>query len=800
MNELRFAVRRLRQSPGFTFTALVVLAIAIGLNTAIFSVVDALVLHPLNLPQADRIVHVGENMKGFGEVGTSYPNFLDWRREAKSLASSSAINSIDLTLLDHGTAERVPAMKVSYGFFDVVGVRPALGRGFRPDEDQQGAGGRVVISDALWHRRFGHDGSLIRRSITLDGQAFTVVGILPPSFTLPLIQFDAIIPFGPAGGNARGSHAGLAIARLAPGVTVRQAEAELRAIGKRLSEKYPDKNAGWGLEVTPLREFVSRDYGAVMLTLLAAVVLVLLIACVNLAGLMLVRAAGRRRELAVRTALGARPFAILRETVLESVLLSVAGSALGILLGSWSVAGLLSFLPAGTPAPVVSLNFRVVLFAAAITFIASMLFGLIPALRTLNSDPNEALKEGGRANTGSLQGNRLRGALVIAEISLALVLALGAGLVMKSFEGLRHVNPGFDPQRALTMEVSLVGPAYEPVGPAHEESASIDFWDRFLKTAAQQAAIRAVGIVSFLPMTDHDTQQGYYIEGRPAPKSVSNYSFADAFIIGGDYLKAVGIGLVSGRSFAETDNAKSPLVAMVDEDFVKKNFPSDDPLKHRVMQEGQAFQIVGVVHHVEAYGLKGDERREQLYLPYRQSPKRFITIVVNPAGDKTSAITAVTRAANAIDSTIPVYTIRSMSDYVSESTWRDRLSTMLLGLFASVALILAAIGIYGVMAYSVAQRTQEIGIRLALGATPQGILRLVMRQACILSALGIGIGAVIALPAASLLQTILYHVSPRDTEVFSFVAILLACIGVIAGAIPAMRASRTDPLTAIRYE
>lgn len=793
MNELRFAARRLRQSLGFALTAFAVLAIGIGLNTAIFSVVDALVLHPLHFSQADRIVHVGEEMRGFGEVSTAYPNYLDWRHESKTIESSAVFNTADAALTYRGVAEHVPVFRTSYGFFDVVAVHPALGRSFSPDEDRIGAPGRVVLTDALWRRTFGSDPKIVGSIINLDGQAYTVIGVMGARFNVPFIKFDAIVPFGPAAEMNRGNHSGEALARLRPGVTIEKANAEFQTIARNITKAHPDSNSGWGLRVGSLQGFLTQDFRSMMIALLVAVGVVLLIACVNLIGLMLVRAAGRRQELALRTALGARPWAILRDSLWESALLAAGGSLSGVFFGAWGVSALLAFLPAETPLPPVSLDWRVLLFATSITVISALLFGLIPAWRSLGSDPNETLQEGGRANIGSIKGNRLRSALVVAEIGLALVLVLGAGLVLKSFRRLTQVDPGFSARAAITMRVSATKLQYKA------DPACISFWSRVLQGAEEKSAIRSVGIVSFLPMTDSDTQTGYYIAGRPKPKTTSDFDFADRFVIGGDYFDLMGLHLLRGRKFASTDDEKAPKVVLVDQEFAKRNFPGEDPLRHQVISGGSTLQILGVVAHVKAYGLNGSQTRGQFYFPYRQSPSQYMYVTLAASAGDAAAISALRDVVRAIDPDLPVYGIRPMREWLSESTWRDRLGTLLFSLFAGVALILAGTGIYGVMAYAVSERKREMGIRIALGATMSGILGMVLRQAVLLTGVGVVLGTLFSVPAARLLKALLYQVSPSDLGILLVAIVVLAGAGILAAAIPAWRAARTDPMTALRH-
>jgi len=792
MSGFRRAFRGLRQNPGFTLAALLVLAIGIGLNTAIFSVVDAAVLRPLAFPHPEQLIRVGEHLANFGDCSTAYANFLDWSRQAKTLSAAFAWHPDSITISDGRTAERISALRVTAGFFSTAAIRPSLGRAFSPQEDRKGAPGRAVITDAMWGARFARDPNVIGRGITLEGEPFTIVGVMPASFRFPLVKVDLLVPFGRTVSDNRGNHQGEAFARLRPGVTVEQADAELSTIGRALAAAYPVSNAGWSLSASSLQAFVTRDSRAIMLTVLAAVGLVLLLACVNVAGLMLVRATGRRREFAVRIALGARLASIFRESLHEALLIAAAGGALGVLAAWWSIAPLVSLVPETAMAPAVSIDWRVLLFAAAVTALATVLFAVVPAVRSVAIDPMEALNEGGRSNTAGLSGSRVRSVLVVAEIALAVVLAAAAGLVIKSFHRLLQVDPGFDAHRALTLSVEIPDKVYRT------DAAKIAFWRRILDQASAYPSIAGLGMVSFLPMTDSDTETGYFIEGRPKPKN-NQLPYADFFVIGGDYFATMGIPLVRGRAFARTDTAAAPAVAIVDEEFARKNFPHDDPLRYRIFYDDKPRQIVGVVRHVKDFGLNGAVR-EQFYFPQEQTPWTFMTLTVRPAAGAASALAAVRETIHRIDPGVPIFQVRPMASWLDDSTWRQRLGVVLLAVFSCVALVLASSGVYGVMASSVAQQTQEIGIRLALGATRALVLRLVLRRALLLTVAGVATGVAAALPLTGLLGAMLFQVRPFDPAVFGSVAAVLMLVGLLAGTVPALRAANTDPMLAIRNQ
>jgi putative ABC transport system permease protein len=790
----KIAIRALRKRPSFALIAIAALALGIGLNTAIFSVVEAVLLRSLPFPHPDELIRVSEWQKSFGHVGTADPNFEDWSHQAHTIAAASEFRPVDYTLSGTGDAERLRALEVSSGFFATTGVFPALGRTFRADEDRTDAPGAVVITDGLWRRRFGADPSAIGRAVDLNGKAFTIIGVMPPAFTMPTLPCDILVPAGLKSDNQRGSHRGEAFARLRPGITLRQAQAEFASISSRLAKAYPPTNSDWSLEVTPLRESVVSDVRPALLIVLGAVGLVLLIACANVANLLLVRASERRREIAVRAVLGASRTQIAMQLLVEALILSLAGGLLGISLASWMLRSLVAMVPVEIATMDFSLNTPVLFFTLGVSLLTGIAFGLLPALGSSAPNLTTSLKEGGRSATAGESRNRLRSALASAEIGFAVVLAVGAGLLVKSFANLQRVNPGFQPPSVITMRVSLPEARYT------DDAATVRFWDRLLDSAQQWNGTRAAGLTSFLPLTDTDSQTGYIPEGEAPPARLADKKWVDIATVSPGYFAAMGIPLQQGRTFEATDDATHPAVVIVDDSLARKHWPGQNPAGKRIhVSAGKLRTIVGVAGHVKPYGLDAGEHA-QVYLPYRQVPTADMSLAVRTSGNWAAAVDQVRQTVRQLDPAAGIFDVKPMQQWVDDSTSRRRFTTLLLEMFAGVALLLAALGVYGVMSYSVAQRSHEMGIRLALGAKPAGLKRMVVRQGLTLCAIGLGAGLVAALALARMMTAVLFEVHSFDPLIFGATAALLCAVAVAASYLPARRASRTDPMNTLRYE
>ena len=803
--DIRFGLRMLRKRPGFTVVALLALALGTGANTAIFSVVNGVLLRPLPFKDPDRLVRLSEWTKQIPTMSISYPNFKDWREQNRVFEGIAATQFGSYNLTGEGEPERLQGRNVSWDFFDVLGVRPALGRAFRRDEDRAGAPRTCVISDDLWRRRFGADEKVVGKAVTLNGESYTVVGVLPAGF--PFATTTAVfVPIGleeaSQGMSARGSHPGIyAIARMKQGVTFEQAEAGMKAVVARLAELYAKENAGNGVALTPLREFFVGNIRTSLLVLLGAVGFVLLIACVNVANLMLARAAARHREIAVRTALGASRMRIIRQLLTESVILGVAGAAVGLLLAFWGVDVLLRASLGVIPTTAdIRLDPTVLVFTLGISLLTSVLFGLAPALQASKPDPSEALKEGGRSGAEGGARNRVRSLLVIAEVALSLMLLVGAGLLIRSFLNLRQTDTGFDPRHLLTMTIS------HPVGPEEGQKAA-NFFRAVEERVRALPGVKAAAVSNGVPMLGAASESLVQIEGSAEP---DQGLLAVVYLPTRDFLKAMGIRLVRGRFFDERDTRDAPLVAVIDEEFARLYFPGVDPVGKFLAGQPEIphAEIVGVVAHVKNYGLESPGPvQAQLYRARDQIPDRFqslfadrVTVVVRTAGDAAAMAPAVRSAIQEVDPNQPVYNVFTMEQVLSGAVAPRRLSMLLLSLFAAVALVLAAVGIYGVMSYAVAQRTHEFGVRMALGAEGRDVLRMVVRQGMRLTLLGVGAGLACALVLTRVLSSLVYGVTATDPVTYGGAALVLACVALLACLVPARRATKVDPIVALRYE
>jgi putative ABC transport system permease protein len=796
IQDLRYGARMLRKRPGFTLVAIITLALGIGANTAIFTVIYAVLLRPLPFDEPDRVVWMWGAVRERGSRASVAPlDFLDYRARNQSFAEFAAAISIPISfnLTGNGEPERLSGAVVTTNYFAALGVRPMLGRSFVGEEEQAGRDRVVILSHGLWQRRFGADPAIIDRTVTLDGQSLTVVGVMPPKMRFPNdadlwrpMSFDAAPEM-----RQRRAHFLRPIGRLKADVTIEQAQAEIDAIARQLEEQYPDTNTKWTMLLVPLQERIVGDIRPTLWVLLGAVAFVLLIACSNVANLMLARATSRYKEIAIRLAMGASRWHIIRQMLTESVLLAIIGGALGVLLALWGVDVLLSFSNASIPrAAEIGLNATVLGFTLAVSFITGTLFGLVPALGSSRPDLHDTLKEGSRSVSGGAR-HRLRSLLVIAESALAVVLLIGAGLLIKSFVKLQEVSPGFDAEHVLTMRLDL------PRGKTPAQVA--DFYDQLQQRVAGLAGVEAVGMVSELPLTGQPNDAPFAIEGR-APEAPDQRPNADFRRVNHDYFRALRIPLLKGRQFTEQEARQSAGVVIISERLAAQYFPDDEPLgKYLLTDFGQhnRFEIVGVVDDVRHRGLATDTY-PAMYLPTLSLP--WTNLVIRTAGEPAGLAAAVRKEVGALDSQQPVAAVKPMAQWLSESVAQPRFRTLLLGVFAGIALLLSVLGIYGVMSYVVAQRTREVGIRMALGAGRFDVLRLVIGQGMRLALTGVALGLAAAYGLTRLLASLLFNVSATDPTTFIAIALLLAGVASLACYVPARRATKVDPMVALRYE
>jgi putative ABC transport system permease protein len=799
LQDIRYGLRMLAKKPAFTAVAVATLALGIGVNTAIFSVVEAVLLRPLPFRDPGRLCALQETSQRVPIVTPSYPNFLDWRSRSRSFEEMAALVQEGFNLSGVDRPERIGASAVSANLFSMLGVRPILGRDFLPAEDGAGAEPVAILSYGLWQRRFGGSPGAMGSAMTLDGTRFTVVGVLPASVRQADAS-DLYIPIGRIVGDLqeRGSHGDtIVVARLKPSVSLEAARSEMAAVAAALGKEYPATNTGYSVEVTELSDLLVGDTRTPLLLLLGAVGMVLLIACANVANLLLARAATRERELSIRAALGAPRLRIVRQLLTESLLLGAGAGAAGLLLGEWGVGWLLAWTPqdllnGATP----RMNLRVLAFTAGISLLTALFAGIVPAFHASRRDLNETLKEGGRSPSQGMRPHRLRQGLAVAEIAVALVLSVNSGLLLRSFLLLTKVDPGFNPHDVLTMYVNL------PEGRFGRSEQAAAFYGQALEKIGALPGVQAVALGTDLPLTGNHSRSDIAIEGLPVP-SPDQLPHPDFHRITPGYLKVLGLPLLRGRNFTEADGPTAPLVALVSESLARRYWPGTDPVGKRFSlgrprPDAPWATVVGVVGDTKQYGLAARAPVE-VYLPFLQSPRNGAVVAVRGAGAGGLAA-SVTAAIQAVDPDLPVHDVMTMDQVAAQSVGSRRLTMALLGLFAALALLLAAVGIYGVISTMVEQRTHEIGLRMALGARRGSVLRLVVGEGMRLALAGVALGTMAAAGVSGLLGSLLFGVGARDPLTFLGIAALLVLVAASACYLPARRAATVDPMIALRCE
>jgi putative ABC transport system permease protein len=805
--DLRYGARMLLKQPGFTLIAMLTLALGIGANTAIFSVVNAVLLRPLPFREAGQLMMLGtvDTRESDGLSSVSYPNFVDWRAQSGSFERLAAFRVRSFTLTGSGEPARLNGVIASAELFALLGVSPSLGRSFRAEEDNAGAS-VVILSHGLWRRRFNSDPRVIGRNITLNDRSLPVVGVAPAGFQFPIEAEPAdlwtTIAHDATGDTPMTAQRGLGylsvIGRLKPGVSGAQAQAEMDGIARRLERQYPDDNAHQGARLVPAYEQLVGDVRRPLLIIFGAVGCVLLIACANVANLLMARATARRREIALRAALGASRGRVIRQLLTESVLLALAGSLCGWLLAWGCMESLLSLSPENIPRlQDVRLDGRVFGFTLLVSLLTGVIFGLAPALQAAKTELTETLKEGGRSGEGA-RGARLRSALMISEVAIALVLMAGAGLLLNSFWRLLQVNPGFDPRQTLTFRLNLPDSKYS-------DPQAVAFFERLQARLQNLPGVRSASVTFGLPFSKSRIGTPLDIEGLPVAPSDRPQIECQSVLP--DYFRTLGIRLIKGRDFNARDDLKARRVAIINETLARRFFPNEDPIGKRIRPEisteqGDASirEIIGVVSDVRYRSLTADVPLE-VYMPYTQLPiSTGMWIALRTDADPRSLIGAARAEVQALDKELPVFEVKTLDQYFSGAVGRPRFNALLLLLFAGVALLLTAVGLYGVISYSVTQRTREIGIRMALGAQTHDMLRLVVKQGMTLTLIGVGAGLGGALALTRLLKTLLFGVSAADPLTFSIIVLLLTVVAFVACWLPARRATKVDPMVALRSE
>jgi predicted permease len=809
LQDLRYALRMFAKSPGFAAIAILTLALGIGANTALFSVVNGVLLNPLAYSHSGQLVAVYGTTPGVDVGRITYLNFLDWQRDTQTLSSMAMYRNRDLNFVGTGEAERVTGYMISADFFSTLGVTPILGRTFHADDDHVGAAPVVILGGGFWKRAFGSSIDVIGKTITLNATSYEIVGVVPPDFTFYGRDRDVYTPIGQWNDkffrDRRVDLSAHAIGRLKPDVTLAQAKSDMDRVAQNLAVAFPDADKNVSIDLVSMKEDIVGNVQPFLIVLLAAVGFLLLISCANVANLLLARSMGRSREFAIRAALGANPTRVIRQLLTESILLAGIGGALGLLLAVLATKVILASLPGALPrAGEISLDSHVLLFTMGLSLLSGIIFGLAPALKTSRVDLHEILKESGRNSSGVR--HKLQGIFVVVEVAMALVLLVGAGLMLRSLTALWRVDPGFNPSHAITFVLAM---------PADSATTSADTRARLRQFDEKMHGIAGVQAVSVTlgsrPMI-HNSSEPFWIDGRPKPANLQDMPQSMFYLVESGFQQAMGVTLERGRFITPQDDEHSPVVVDIDDIFARTYFPNENPVGrhiHLAVFNVEA-EIVGVVGHVKQWGLDTDAKsaiEAQFDYPFMQLPEKLmplaadsVAVVLRTEGDPTEVMASVRRAVNEIDSRDVIYNVQTLNEVVSNSFAARRLSMILLGIFAALALVLACVGIYGVISYLVGQRTHEIGIRVALGAQRRDVLRLIIGNGAKMALIGVAIGVLVALGLTRLMSNQLFGVSAHDPLTFAAVAILLIFVAVAACYVPARRAMRVDPMVALRHD
>ena len=801
-SDIKYALRNLLKRPAFTLIAVATLALGIGANSVIFSAINALLLKPLPFPELDRVVAIWDKLPSRGVMHNevTVANYLDWKSQNQSFEELSLYRWWSANLTGNDSPERIQGFLVTANFFDAMGMKPIMGRNFSAEENQPGKDSVAIIAHSLWQRRFGGDPNIVNKTITVNTVARTVIGVMPERFNFPKgAEVYAPLAMTPELMRNRLSHSYYVIGRLKPGVSIENSQADIDNITARLEQQFPESNAGWGATVFPIVADTVRTYDTALWVMMGAVGFVLLIACANVANLMLARASGRQKEIALRAALGASRWRIIRQLLTESVIVALIGGALGILIGFWGIDALRAANPADAAkfAPgwdQLGINLPVLLFTFGLSLFSGIVFGLAPAWQVSKPNLNDSLKEGGRQTSGSSQ--RLRSSLVVLEVALSLVLLVGAGLLGRSFLSLLNTNAGFNPDNVLTMSLVLPAAKYK------EDPQRAAFYGDLVQRIKATPGVEAAAAVNYLPLGGANSSDAYYVEGEPEPAPGQEHD-GRYRVSTPDYFRTMGISLVRGRGFTDQDKAGAAPVVIVNETMARKHWPNEDAVGKRIrfygpIERAPWMEIIGVVQDVK-HELNLAVIPEY-YLPHAQDPWNAMVLVAKTNVDPASLAGAVRQQVWAIDKDQPVFDVRTMQEVRSMSVALYSFSSVMLAIFAGVALLLASVGIYGVMAFAVTQRTQETGIRMALGARALDVLKLVVKHGMKLALLGLVIGLAGSWALTRFLEKMLVGVQPTDLLTFSVVSAFLLVAAFLACYIPARRATKVDPLEALRYE